>query len=323
MLVRPRRPADLPAVEEVLRRGHSQRVARLGRLEHPLDHPALLAEHEGRLAGVLTYVLSEDSCEILTLHATEQWRGAGTALVQEVERLAREHGCRRLWVLTTNDNVDALRFYQRRGFRLAALNPAAVDEARARLKPEIPETGNHGIPIRDEIVLELPLVRGGPRAVRGERLCLEPVRPEHAERLRALREAPSVTRWWEPPPEGWPLTIAPDLQAFTVVVDGEVAGYLQFSEEPDPDSRYADVDIFLGPEHQGRGLGSEAMRTMVRHLIDERGHHRITLSTSVDNARAIRSYEKVGFRRVGVMRKAARSHLTGEWEDELLMELVV
>jgi GNAT superfamily N-acetyltransferase len=157
MLVRPRRPADLPAVEDVLRRGHSQRVARLGRLERPLDHPALLAEHEGRLAGVLTYVLSGDSCEILTLHATERWRGAGTALVREVERLAREHGCRRLWALTTNDNVDALRFYQRRGFRLAALHRGAVDESRARLKAQIPAVGANGIPQRDELVLELDL----------------------------------------------------------------------------------------------------------------------------------------------------------------------
>ena len=69
----------------------------------------------------------------------------------------REHGLRRLWVLTTNDNVDALRFYQRRGFRLSALRPGAVDEARRQLKPEIPELGEYGIPIRDEIELEMPL----------------------------------------------------------------------------------------------------------------------------------------------------------------------
>jgi aminoglycoside 6'-N-acetyltransferase len=159
--------------------------------------------------------------------------------------------------------------------------------------------------------------------VRGERLNLEPVRPEHAERLRALRSTPEVARWWEPPADDWPLSVEPDHHSFAVVVDGEVAGYIQFWEEPDPSARHADVDIFLGPGHQDRGLGSEAMRTVVRHLIDERGHHRITLGTSVDNARAIRTYEKVGFRRVGVMRKSARSHLTGEWEDELLMELVV
>jgi ribosomal protein S18 acetylase RimI-like enzyme len=78
----------------------------------------------------------------------------GTALLEAVERIAAERGCRRLWLLTTNDNVDALRFYQRRGFRLARLNPGAVDEARARLKPELPTVGDYGIPIRDELVLE-------------------------------------------------------------------------------------------------------------------------------------------------------------------------
>ena len=160
--------------------------------------------------------------------------------------------------------------------------------------------------------------------LRGERLILVPVRAEHAERLRTLRSTPEVARWWEPPPDDdWPLTAEPDLHKLTVVVDGDVAGYVQFWEESDPGSRHADVDIFLGPDAQGRGLGTEAMRVVLRYLIDERGHHRVTLGTSVDNARAIRSYEKVGFRRVGVMRKAARSHLSGEWEDELLMEYVV
>jgi GNAT superfamily N-acetyltransferase len=155
--VRERREADRPTVEAWLTERHSRRVARLGRLEHPLDHPALLAERDGRLAGVLTYVIRGDDCEILTLHASERGRGAGTALVEAVERLAAEHGCRRLWVLTTNDNVDALRFYQRRAFRLAELHRGAVDDSRARLKPELPEVGDHGIPLRDELVLDKEL----------------------------------------------------------------------------------------------------------------------------------------------------------------------
>jgi aminoglycoside 6'-N-acetyltransferase len=152
---------------------------------------------------------------------------------------------------------------------------------------------------------------------------LEPVRPEHAERLRALRSSPEVARWWDPAPPGWPLEAEPSLEKLAIVVDGELAGYIQFEEELDETFRNADVDIFLGPETQGRGLGTEAMRMIVRHLIEERGHHRVTLSTSVANTRAIRAYEKVGFRRVGVMRKASRSHVSGEWEDELLMEYVV
>lgn len=152
-MVRDRPPGD-PAVARFLAEHDATVVARLGRLEQVLDHPALVAEDDGGVAGVLTYVVEDRECEILTLHAALRWQGVGTELIEAVERVAAERGCRRLWVLTTNDNVDALRFYQRRGFRFAALNAGAVDAARARLKPEIPATGDHGIPIRDELVLE-------------------------------------------------------------------------------------------------------------------------------------------------------------------------
>jgi GNAT superfamily N-acetyltransferase len=152
--VRARVAADEAAVRAFLAPRHSVEVARLGELENALDHPALIAERDGALAGVLTYVVRGDACEVLTLHAAKQGGGAGTALIDAVERLAAEHGCRRLWLLTTNDNVDALRFYQRRGFRLIQLNPGGVDEARARLKPQIPATGNYGIPLHDELVLD-------------------------------------------------------------------------------------------------------------------------------------------------------------------------
>jgi GNAT superfamily N-acetyltransferase len=159
MKVRPRQPADLPAVQAFLAEHHHTRVARLGALVDPLDHPALLAEDDGRLLGVLTYVPDRAGaqCEVLTLHTAHQWRGVGTALLEEVERLAAGQGCRRLWLITTNDNLDALRFYQRRGFRLAALHRGAVGDARARLKPEIPAVGEYGIAVRDELELEKPV----------------------------------------------------------------------------------------------------------------------------------------------------------------------
>jgi GNAT superfamily N-acetyltransferase len=123
-------------------------------LEHPLDHAMLVAERDGRLVGVLTYVVRGAECEVLTLHADERRKGVGSALIAEVTGIARRAGCTRLWLITTNDNVDALRFYQRRGFRLAALHPGAVDNSRRQLKPEISELGDHGIPIRDELELE-------------------------------------------------------------------------------------------------------------------------------------------------------------------------
>jgi GNAT superfamily N-acetyltransferase len=142
--VRPREAADQAAAQAFLARHDSLRAARLGELVHPLDHPALVAETAGgQLLGMLTYVPGRDwqQCEILTLHAGEQWHGTGTALIEAVRLLARRQGCARLWVITTNDNVDALRFYQRRGFRLVTVHRGAVDRSRASLKPEIPPEG--------------------------------------------------------------------------------------------------------------------------------------------------------------------------------------
>jgi GNAT superfamily N-acetyltransferase len=155
--VRPKEERDRDAVEEFLAGRHSARVARLGRLEDALAHPALIAERDGELAGVATYVIHGSDCELLTLHAAERFGGTGTALLAAVEAVASGAGCTRLWLITTNDNLDALRFYQRRGFRLAALHVGAVDASRERLKPEIPALGDHGIGIRDEIQLEKPM----------------------------------------------------------------------------------------------------------------------------------------------------------------------
>lgn len=126
--------------------------ARLGTLVDALACPGLVAERDGRRVGLVTYRdEGEGSVEIVYLEVTERASGLGTALVDEVESRT---GARRLWLVTTNDNVDALRFYQRRGFVLVELRPGAVDEARRALKPSIPRTGDHGIPVRDEIVLE-------------------------------------------------------------------------------------------------------------------------------------------------------------------------
>lgn len=142
-------------------------VARRGELVDATARPAVVTyTPEGGIAGVLTYDVVGAGCEVLTLHAAVQWAGAGTALVDAVRGIAARAGCRTLWVLTTNDNVDGLRFYQRRGFRLSALRPGAVDESRRALKPRIPPTGFHGIPLRDEIELVMPLERemGAPAA---------------------------------------------------------------------------------------------------------------------------------------------------------------
>jgi N-acetylglutamate synthase-like GNAT family acetyltransferase len=155
--VTPGRAEHREAIVAFLRDHHTLRVARCGELLDASAHPAMLAWSDGALVGVATYVVRDDACELLTLHASTRQGGAGTRLLAAVREAARDAGCRRLWVVTTNDNVDALRFYQRRGFRLAHLRPGAVDVSRDHLKPEISRTGAYGIPLRDELELELDL----------------------------------------------------------------------------------------------------------------------------------------------------------------------
>lgn len=119
--------------------------------------PALVAERDGRVAGLLTYTIEVDSgLEIVTLDAIERRSGAGTALLGAAAELARSAGAHRIWLVTSNDNLDALRFYQRRGMRISGVAPGAVDEARAK-KPSIPLVGEYGIAIHDELTLELRL----------------------------------------------------------------------------------------------------------------------------------------------------------------------
>ncbi|HEX2058016.1 MAG TPA: GNAT family protein [Actinomycetota bacterium] len=157
----------------------------------------------------------------------------------------------------------------------------------------------------------------------GERVVLRPVEPGDAPDLRRIRAAPEVARWWGSPDDEFPEPDQPGDRRFAVLVDGEVAGLVQYWEEPDPEARHADVDVFLDPAHHGRGLGTDALRTVVRHLVEDRGHHRITLSTDERNTAALRCYEKVGFRRVGTTRSSRWDDQTGAWVDELLMDLVV
>jgi GNAT superfamily N-acetyltransferase len=155
--VRLREEADADAVAAFLSSRGTRRVARHGELLDALDHPALIAEDAGRLEGVATFIPGAESWELLTLHARVARQGSGTALVEALVRAAAAEGATRIRVTTTNDNLDALRFYQRRGFRLTALRAGAVDESRERFKAEIPSAGDLGIPLRDELELERPV----------------------------------------------------------------------------------------------------------------------------------------------------------------------
>jgi GNAT superfamily N-acetyltransferase len=150
-------PEDAAWAETVERDAwHGDVVARRGEVVAFGTLPGLVAWRDGRRVGIARYAVRGDACELLALLALEEGRGAGRALIAGVRDAAVAAGCRELWVITTNDNMRALRLYQRCGFDLAALHHGAVGAAR-RLKPSIPEAGADGIPMRHELELRLAL----------------------------------------------------------------------------------------------------------------------------------------------------------------------
>ncbi|MED7926756.1 GNAT family N-acetyltransferase [Nonomuraea sp. LP-02] len=156
--VRPIGPADVESVSAVLREswGGTTLVAMgRGELVDAAAQPGFLAELDGEPAGVVTYRERDGAVEIITIDAVLPGKGVGRALLDAVRAAAVERGATRLWLITTNDNTRALRFYQRYGFDLVALHRDGVERAR-RLKPSIPREAD-GIPIRHELELELLL----------------------------------------------------------------------------------------------------------------------------------------------------------------------
>ena len=153
----------------------------------------------------------------------------------------------------------------------------------------------------------------------GPDLTLRPFADADIPALAAIIAAPEVARWWD---DGAPWYDEQDATMLTIVVDGRIAGLIQYAEELDPKYRHASIDIFVDPARHNQGIGTRAIRELVRHLVEDRGHHRITIDPAAHNAQAIRAYEKAGFTRVGVMRRYERDMATGEWHDGLLMELI-
>lgn len=153
-------------------------------------------------------------------------------------------------------------------------------------------------------------------------MVLRPLAAEDEAELRRIHACAEVARWWAEPEDGFPWTDDPDATRLTIEVAGAVAGMIQFSEELEPRYRHAAIDVFLDPAVHGRGLGTEALRRVVSHLIEDRGHHRITIDPALDNVAAIRAYEKAGFRRVGILRRYERDPSGPEWHDGLLMDLL-
>ncbi|MRR10957.1 N-acetyltransferase [bacterium] len=157
----------------------------------------------------------------------------------------------------------------------------------------------------------------------GEAVMLVPLAMDDVEAVaNAMASDPEASAWWGVDASkiaGW---LREDgVYPYRIVVDGETAGMVEFSEEIDPDYRYASIDIAMIAPYVGHGIGPEVLRVLLRWLFGERGHHRATIDPMVHNARAIRAYEKVGFKPVGVMRRAERDP-SGVWRDNLLMDIL-
>ncbi len=149
--------SDQPWVESILTKfWHSAKIVTRGKIHLADQLPGFIAHQGEKRLGLITYHVHNNECEIVTLNSLAEQMGIGSALIAAVKHAAISSQCKRLWLITTNDNTPALRFYQKRGFSLTAIYPNALEQSR-RLKPEIPLFGIDGIPLRDELELEMLL----------------------------------------------------------------------------------------------------------------------------------------------------------------------
>ncbi len=162
------------------------------------------------------------------------------------------------------------------------------------------------------------------RAAGHGEVTLRPVREDDLDRLVEIVESPGVREWFGPADTGEYLRegLWNDGAAFVILVGGEPAGWLAYSEELDPDYLHTGLDIALAPGHQGHGHGPQALRLAIRHLAAEHGHHRFTIDPAAHNTHAIRAYTKIGFRPIGTLRQYERGH-DGTFHDGLLMDLLI
>lgn len=166
--------------------------------------------------------------------------------------------------------------------------------------------------------------------LRGSRVLLRPVTEQDLPRLLEILREPEVARHWREPDDdfdrhellsGDDADGAERITTFAITVNDETIGWIAGWEKLHRDYRHAGIDLFVSGAHQGRGYGPEAIRLVCRFLFEERGHHRITIDPAADNVRAIAAYEKVGFQRVGIMRRYERG-ADGSYHDGMLLDLL-
>lgn len=149
--------ADLPGLRQFwIEHWGGNEVITRGRVYRPEQVEGFLVEEGREWVGLLTFFIEAGECEVTSLDSLREREGIGSLLIQKILEEARARGCRRLFLITTNDNLNGLGFYQKRGFEIVTIYRGAVNESRKR-KPGIPLVGMHGIPLRDEIELEIKL----------------------------------------------------------------------------------------------------------------------------------------------------------------------
>jgi aminoglycoside 6'-N-acetyltransferase len=338
--IRPATPEDEPAMTEIQ---HSSAIHhatidpdrwRMQSLEEGIQSrrywhrrqprsEGLVAVADGRVVGMIELYLKRPQDLTgahlprikvdLGLAVAPEWRGrgVGTALMRAAEDWARAHGAERMVLDLNSANAGALRLYERLGYTVHS------HEMDKPITPDLSAVdASDLVRNRDgEIVPTLP----------GEQVVLRPLRPDDRDALIGVLSDPSVVAIWDTrgAEHSSDELLAGDhgLTVWAIEVDGEFAGSIQASENDDEDYKSAGIDIFMHARFQGRGLGTDAVRTLARHLLEVRGHHRLTIDPAADNARAIRTYEKVGFKPVGVMRRYERG-VDGTYHDGLLMDML-
>ena len=289
---------------------------------------SLVAVESGRVIGVVDLWLRrpkdpdnarQPGAEVqlgISVTSAARGRGVGTALMGAAEDWARAHGAERMDLGVDVANTGAQRLYERLGYAVhghAMSKPIVADAGNA-------ESADEPSPTRAPSATAEPTP-----TLRGDRVVLRPLRPDDRPALMDVLSDPSVAEWWDS--RGPEVSAAellaedPSVTVFAIEVDGELAGSIQYSEELEPDYRHAGIDIFMSSRFQGRGIGTDAVRTMARYLLEVRGHHRLTIDPAAANVRAIHVYAKVGFRPVGVMRRYERGQ-DGTFHDGLLMDML-
>jgi len=159
--------------------------------------------------------------------------------------------------------------------------------------------------------------------IAGKQVTLRPVQSADEEKLAEIFSDPEVARWWGDPAKSVrdAMEIPEGESHFVIDLDGEAIGFIQCYEETDPMYRHASVDISLRSPWQGKGHGPDAIKALAQFLIANRGHHRLTIDPAAHNTHAIKAYERVGFKRVGLMRQYERGP-AGEWHDGMLMDIL-